>query len=89
MEPTDHCNLSCRMCAPHFEGWEQVHGVDKGYLDPELWSKIVGDLAADSLSLDHIIFQWLGDPSLHPALHRLVGDAAARLKGLVLSLIHI
>ncbi len=83
VEPTDHCNLSCRMCAPHHEGWEQVHGVDKGYLDPELWRDVVEGMVSDGVELDHIIFQWLGDPSLHPALHELVGIAAERLRGRV------
>ncbi|MFT5679768.1 MAG: MoaA/NifB/PqqE/SkfB family radical SAM enzyme [Myxococcota bacterium] len=83
VEPTDHCNLSCRMCAPHFERWDQVHGVDKGYLDPELWRRVLDGMVADDLRLDHIIFQWLGDPSLHPGLHELVGAAAERLQGRV------
>ena len=83
VEPTDHCNLSCRMCAPHFEGWETVHGVKKGYLEPSLWVSILDGIVADDLSLDHIIFQWLGDPSLHPALHELVGAATERLQGRV------
>ena len=83
VEPTDHCNLSCRMCAPHYERWEQVHGVDKGYLDPSLWRNVLDGIVADGVTLDHIIFQWLGDPSLHPALHELVGDAAKILRGRV------
>ena len=40
VEPTDHCNLRCRMCAPHREGWETVHGVPKGMLSVELWEKL-------------------------------------------------
>jgi hypothetical protein len=83
VEPTDHCNLSCRMCAPHHEGWETVHGVPKGYLDPELWARVVEGLARDDVRFDHIIFQWLGDPSLHPQLGRLIGDAARGLAGRV------
>jgi len=83
VEPTDHCNLSCRMCAPHHEGWETVHGVPKGYLDPELWARVVAGLAEDDVRFDHIIFQWLGDPSLHPELGRLIGDAARGLAGRV------
>lgn len=83
VEPTDHCNLACRMCAPHFEGWEQVHGVPKGMLDPALWERALAGMVEDDLRFDHVIFQWLGDPSLHPALHRLVGAAAAALAGRV------
>lgn len=83
VEPTDHCNLSCRMCAPHHEGWETVHGVAKGYLDPERYSRILDGLVADGVSFDHIIFQWLGDPSLHPQLGRLIGETAEKLAGRV------
>lgn len=83
VEPTDHCNLACRMCAPHAEAWETVHGVPKGYLDPDLWAQALEGMVEDDLRFDHLIFQWLGDPSLHPRLHELVGMAARRLAGRV------
>ncbi len=83
VEPTDHCNLACRMCAPHFEGWSTVHGVPKGYLDPDLWARVVDGLAQDDQHFDHVIFQWLGDPSLHPQLDVLVATAARGLAGRV------
>jgi MoaA/NifB/PqqE/SkfB family radical SAM enzyme len=83
VEPTDHCNLRCRMCAPHHEGWETVHGVPKGMLSVELWERVVDGLVADDIRFDHIIFQWLGDPSLHPELSRLIGIAARKLVGRV------
>lgn len=83
VEPTDHCNLTCTMCAPHHEGWDQIHRIPKGYLDPDLWENILDTLVAEELRFDHLIFQWLGDPSLHPELPRLVGAAARRLRGRV------
>jgi len=83
VEPTDHCNLSCSMCAPHHERWEQVHRVPKGYLDPHLWRETLHSFVEDNLQLDHIIFQWLGDPSLHPELSTLITDAARLLSGRV------
>lgn len=83
VEPTDHCNLSCTMCAPHHEGWAQIHGVPKGTLDTARWARIAEGLAAEDCRFDHIIFQWLGDPSLHPELHRLLEIARARLAGRV------
>ena len=83
VEPTDHCNLRCRMCAPHFERWETVHGVPKGMLSVDLWTRVVDGLVRDNVCFDHIIFQWLGDPSLHPELPRLIGIAAERLVGRV------
>lgn len=83
VEPTDHCNLRCRMCAPHAEQWAAVHGVAKGYLDPELWERVCRGLVEDDVHFDHVIFQWLGDPSLHPELPRLVATAAELLAGRV------
>lgn len=83
VEPTDHCNLSCRMCAPHHEGWEQIHRVPKGFLDADRFGRILDGLVRDDRRFDHIIFQWLGDPSLHPELHRLIGSAARAMAGRV------
>jgi MoaA/NifB/PqqE/SkfB family radical SAM enzyme len=80
IEPTDHCNLACRMCAPHAESWDTVHGVPKGYLDPTLYERIIDGLVAEGCAFDHLILQWLGDPSLHPQLERLVAGAG-RLAG--------
>ena len=79
IEPTDHCNLACRMCAPHAERWGTVHGVPKGYLDPALFRRVVDGLVAEDCRFDHVILQWLGDPSLHPALEDLVAYAGAHL----------
>jgi MoaA/NifB/PqqE/SkfB family radical SAM enzyme len=83
VEPTDHCNLSCSMCAPHHERWETVHGIAKGMLDPQLWEQILDGLVADDCRFDHIIFQWLGDPSLHPALPDLIRSTVAQMSGRV------
>lgn len=76
IEPTDHCNLACAMCAPHAERWETVHGVPKGYLDRTLYARILRGLVADDLRFDHVILQWLGDPSLHPDLEWMIGEAS-------------
>lgn len=75
IEPTDHCNLACTMCAPHAERWRTVHGVPKGYLSPRLYTRILNGLVADDLRFDHVILQWLGDPSLHPQLEWMVAEA--------------
>jgi hypothetical protein len=52
-------------------------------LSVELWEQVVDGLVRDRVCFDHIIFQWLGDPSLHPQLARLIGVAAERLTGQV------
>jgi hypothetical protein len=69
------------MCAPHHERWETVHGIAKGMLDPELWERILEGLVADDCHFDHIIFQWLGDPSLHPDLPDLIQRTVAHMSG--------
>ncbi|MFZ5476055.1 MAG: radical SAM/SPASM domain-containing protein [Myxococcota bacterium] len=83
IEPTDHCNLACRMCAPHAEGWDTVHGVPKGRMDMALYRRIVDGLAGDDCRFDHLIFQWLGDPSVHDGLEDMVDYAARRMSGRV------
>jgi len=79
IEPTDICNLRCKMCAPHAEGWEQIHGVPKGSMDMGLYARIIDGLVTDDCRFDHIIFQWLGDPSLHPHLPMMLKLAAEKL----------
>ncbi len=83
IEPTDMCNLRCKMCAPHAEGWEQIHAVPKGSMDMGLYESIIDGLVRDDCRFDHIIFQWLGDPSLHPQLPRMLQLASERLAGRV------
>ncbi|MDP2314586.1 MAG: SPASM domain-containing protein [Pseudomonadota bacterium] len=83
IEPTDHCNLACAMCAPHAERWETVHGVPKGFLDPSLFQHVLDGLVAEDCRFDHVILQWLGDPSLHPALEEFVATAGRTLRGRV------
>jgi MoaA/NifB/PqqE/SkfB family radical SAM enzyme len=67
------------MCAPHHEGWDTIHGVAKGVMDLGLYQCILDGLVADELRFDHVIFQWLGDPSLHPELPRMIRMAADTL----------
>ncbi len=83
IEPTDMCNLRCKMCAPHAEGWKQIHAVPKGSMDMRLYESIIDGLVQDNCRFDHIIFQWLGDPSLHPQLPRMIELASERLAGRV------
>lgn len=83
IEPTDRCNLACGMCAPHAERWPTVHGVPKGLLDPELHDALLDGLVRDDCRFDHVIYQWLGDPSLHPHLEDFVATAARTLRGRV------
>jgi radical SAM protein with 4Fe4S-binding SPASM domain len=81
VEPTDLCNLACRMCLPQLDRPGAVHGIPGGFMDPALFRRIFDDLAATDCHFDHVILQWMGDPALHPQLPELVGVAASRLLG--------
>jgi MoaA/NifB/PqqE/SkfB family radical SAM enzyme len=81
IEPTDHCNLACAMCAPHADAWPTVHGVPKGWMDMALFRRVIDGLAAEDCRFDHLILQWLGDPSLHEGLEEMAAYAGRVLAG--------
>ncbi|MAA80150.1 MAG: hypothetical protein CL916_12925 [Deltaproteobacteria bacterium] len=83
VEPTDQCNLRCTMCAPHYEGWETVHAIPKGNLSVDLWEQILKGFVQDDIRFDHIIFQWLGDPLVHPRALDIMLMAAKTMQGRV------
>ena len=81
IEPTDFCNLRCAMCAPQLKDLPTLHGdLQKGFIDLGLFRKIVDDLKRSTVRFDHLIFQWLGDPALHPALPQLVAYAHEHIR---------
>jgi len=76
IEPTDFCNLTCPMCHPQQGFRPTLHGdLLKGYMDTGLFRQIIDGIAASDVCFDHLIFQWLGDPSLHPELFDMLGYA--------------
>lgn len=76
IEPTDFCNLTCPMCHPQQGFRPTLHGdLLKGYMDTSLFRKIIDGIEASNVCFDHLIFQWLGDPSLHPELFDMLGYA--------------
>lgn len=81
IEPTDFCNLRCAMCAPQLKNLPTLHGdLPKGFIDMGLFQKLIDDLARSQVCFDHLIFQWLGDPALHPRLPELVAYAHAHVR---------
>ncbi len=83
IEPTDLCNLRCPMCAPQLRDGE-VHGrLRPGFMDLGLYRRVIRDIADARLELDHLILQWLGEPTLHPELEEMVAVALGELGGLV------
>ncbi len=76
IEPTDFCNLTCPMCHPQQGFRPNLHGdLLKGYMDMGLYRKIIDGIARGRATFDHLIFQWLGDPSLHPELFEMLDYA--------------
>jgi MoaA/NifB/PqqE/SkfB family radical SAM enzyme len=83
IEPTDHCNLACRMCAPHRDAWPTVHGIPKGTMSRDTWRAVLRRLIEEDCHFDHVILQWLGDPSVHPDFETMVVEATRELRGRV------
>jgi molybdenum cofactor biosynthesis enzyme MoaA len=80
VEPTDFCNLTCPMCHPQQGFRPNLHGdLLKGYMDVELFSRIVDGIERSDVCFDHLIFQWLGDPSLHPELFEMLRYARRKV----------
>ena len=76
IEPTDFCNLTCLMCHPQQGFRPNLHGdLLKGYMDTDLFRTIIDGIERSNVCFDHLIFQWLGDPSLHPELFDMLGYA--------------
>ncbi len=83
IEPTDLCNLRCAMCTPQLHGRDVHRGLPTGFLDRAVLSQVLDDLRDHRFELDHLIFQWLGEPTLHPELEEMVVEAGEKLVGLV------
>jgi len=82
IEPTDHCNLRCVMCAPQTGQARAPHGgTRKGTMDPGLFRQIIEGIAADGVLFDHLILQWLGEPTLNPHLPEMLKFALSRASG--------
>jgi len=83
IEPTDLCNLRCPMCSPQVEEGDVHRGLRPGFLDLDLYRAVIDDIAEHRFDLDHLIFQWMGEPTLHPSLEEMVAVAGERLAGRV------
>ena len=65
IEPTDRCNLKCAMCSPQISDGPPHGSIPRGDLDFALYQKIIAGIAADGPQFDHLILQWMGEPTLH------------------------
>ena len=77
LEPTSHCNLRCVTC-PVTEGLKR----DSGQMDPELFKKIIDDLAPYLLLI--LLWDW-GEPFLNPSIYEMIAYAHAQRIKLVSS----
>lgn len=65
VELTDYCNLRCPECATG----SGTTGRDKGYMDPELYRRIIAELRPWLFNVN-LYFQ--GEPMLHPSFFRFI-----------------
>lgn len=75
IEPTNCCNLRCRMCARTVLGYDRQERVILGFMDFALYQRVVREaveLGAVSLRL-----AWYGEPLLHPQIGAMVSYAKA------------
>ncbi|MBF0550014.1 MAG: radical SAM protein [Deltaproteobacteria bacterium] len=69
LEVTNNCNLACRMC--HFHGRGVVRKRPKGFMAPDLWHRVVDQLAGWGRPVNLSTFG-AGEPLLYPGLFDLV-----------------
>ena len=71
VEPSYHCTLDCPGCVP----LAVRKAAPPRHLDPEIFEKILSDLAAARIAVRSFDFQGHGEPLLHPRLWELVRTA--------------
>ena len=71
VEPTAYCNLRCKMCA------NATMKREKGYMDFELYKKIV-DQVAENFADTNFWINGYGEPLLHKEIFDMVGYASHR-----------
>ncbi|MBN1827658.1 MAG: radical SAM protein [Deltaproteobacteria bacterium] len=68
VEPTNHCNLSCKTCMRH--SWEEA----LGFMPWQLYDKLLHDLM-EFPSVETMAFAGFGEPLLHPRLPDMIRHA--------------
>jgi len=72
---TDHCNYRCIMCMQTAHDGiygnpdikvSPLHHNEKGYMDIELFDKLVNDLSDMVIKLNTVSMHWLGESMMHP-----------------------
>ncbi|MBN1586922.1 MAG: radical SAM protein [Candidatus Omnitrophica bacterium] len=75
VEPTDVCNAKCQYCVHTTD--ESPHGRPKGFMELEIWKRVIEDLAAmkaDGTITERIDFRpyWFGESFLHPEFDQML-----------------
>lgn len=74
IEPTNFCNLKCRMCPS-----TDYPASEKGYMDPGLYEGIIDNIAENvSFEWCHILFYLGGEPLMHKQLDVMIRMAKER-----------
>jgi pyruvate-formate lyase-activating enzyme len=75
LEPTNACNLRCRMCPAYGEGVDRRREV--GYIEKDIWMGVIDEIGSwpSQVSLD---IHGAGEPLLHPGFFDILSYAKGR-----------
>jgi pyruvate-formate lyase-activating enzyme len=72
IEPTNACNLRCRMCSVWGEGVQRDRAI--GYISKEVWGGAIEELGSWPVPIGLYVYG-AGEPLLHPEFFDIVGAA--------------
>lgn len=70
IEPTDFCNARCIMCDQSRR--ENMHNIPKGFMDLNLFRRIINDVKKFPIPIDAIDPLWAGESLLHPEFKNML-----------------
>lgn len=75
LEPTNACNLRCRMCPAYGEGVTKSREI--GYMKKDLWTNIINEIGSwpSPVTLD---LHGAGEPLLHPNFFNMISHAKSK-----------
>lgn len=73
IEVTNVCNFKCEFCA--MVDNPTIDNMEKGFMDYELFCKIIDDLCDFKGKLKQLIFHILGEPLMHPKIAEMIAYA--------------
>jgi len=80
IEPTDFCNCDCIMCTRALLNVENPHNTPKGFMDFDIFKKIIDGLEFGNEPLAIKLF-WIGESLLHPDFKLMLEYASRKIKG--------